>query len=110
MQVLVLKRQRVLHWEGSKLHNELRMLNVSLIAKTIETTGFVNAQHELPLDEKLPMVKPSRVRVIIMIAEDDALFGEAEWLKTASNNPAFEFLKDEQEDIYSLNDGKPFHD
>ncbi|MCK5522237.1 MAG: hypothetical protein KAI83_03795 [Thiomargarita sp.] len=87
---------------------------MSLMAKAIETTGFVNAQHELLLDEKFPMIKPSRVRVIIMITEEDTSFSEtvseAEWLKVASQNPAFDFLKDAKEDIYSLTDGKPFYD
>jgi len=68
-------------------------------------TGFVNARHELLLDEQLPMIKPNRVRVIILLTEDDALFSEAEWLKTASQNQAFDFLKDKEEDIYSLTDG-----
>ncbi len=81
-----------------------------LIAKTIETTGFVNDRHELFLDEKLSMIKPSRVRVMIFPAEDDVLFDETEWLRAASQNPAFDFLKAKEEDIYSLTDGKPFGD
>ncbi|MBX3044295.1 MAG: hypothetical protein KIT33_11655 [Candidatus Kapabacteria bacterium] len=28
------------------------------------------------------------------------------WLNSISNNPAFDFLKDEDEDIYTPNDGK----
>ncbi len=92
------------------LPNTKDYIKMSLIAKTIETTGFVNARHELLLDEQLPMIKPSRVRVIIFITEEDALFSEAEWLKTARQNPAFDFLKDKEEDIYSLTDGKPFYD
>ena len=35
---------------------------------------------------------------------------EQEWLKAAANSSAFDFLKDPQEDIYTLADGKPFHD
>lgn len=35
---------------------------------------------------------------------------EYEWLKAAARSPAFDFLKDPQEDIYTLADGKPFHD
>ena len=35
---------------------------------------------------------------------------EAEWLRAASQNPVFEFLKDPAEDIYSLEDGVPFYD
>jgi len=32
------------------------------------------------------------------------------WLLAASRNPVFQDLHDPEEDIYSLNDGKPFHD
>ena len=35
---------------------------------------------------------------------------EAIWMKFLSNNPAFDFLKDPKEDIYSLKDGEPFND
>jgi hypothetical protein len=31
-----------------------------------------------------------------------------EWLKAAVNNPVFDYLKDSAEDIYTLNNGKPF--
>jgi hypothetical protein len=34
---------------------------------------------------------------------------ESEWLRTASTNTAFDFLKDVAEDIYTLEDGKPFN-
>jgi hypothetical protein len=33
---------------------------------------------------------------------------EREWLIAASNNPAFAFLGDAAEDLYSLEDGEPF--
>ena len=35
---------------------------------------------------------------------------ELEWLKGLARNPAFDFLEDPAEDIYSLSDGKPFRD
>jgi prevent-host-death family protein len=35
---------------------------------------------------------------------------EYELLKAAMKNPAFDFLKDKEEDIYTFADGKPFHD
>jgi hypothetical protein len=40
---------------------------MALIAKTIETTGIVNAQHQLLLDESLPIAESSQVRVIIIV-------------------------------------------
>jgi hypothetical protein len=33
---------------------------------------------------------------------------EMEWLRAATVNPAFEFLKDQAEDVYKPTDGKPF--
>ena len=33
---------------------------------------------------------------------------EQEWLHAAATNPTFYFLKDPEEDIYTLTDGKPF--
>ncbi|MGD1809235.1 Z1 domain-containing protein [Dapis sp. BLCC M126] len=33
---------------------------------------------------------------------------EQEWLYAAATNPVFDFLKDPEEDIYTLKDGKPF--
>jgi len=41
-----------------------------LLAKTIETTGFVNHQHQLSLDESLPITERSRVRVIVVVTEE----------------------------------------
>lgn len=35
---------------------------------------------------------------------------EQEWLQAAASNPVFDFLKDSEEDIYTLADGKPFND
>jgi len=46
--------------------------------------------------------------VLYPIWDDE--WNEAEWSQAAASNPAFDFLKDPEEDIYSLTDGKPFHD
>jgi phosphopantothenoylcysteine synthetase/decarboxylase len=73
----------------------------------IETTGTINANHKLVLDEDLPNNAPSRVRVIVLFDGDTTDFGEKEWMKAASKNEAFDFLNDEAEDIYNLEDGKP---
>lgn len=72
----------------------------------IETTGTINANHQIVLDEELPSNAPSRVRVIVLY-DDAEDFGEREWLKAASKNEVFDFLNDETEDIYTLKDGKP---
>jgi hypothetical protein len=72
----------------------------------IETTGTINANHQIVLDEELPDNAPSRVRVIVLFDEDNEI-GEKEWMKAASGNEVFDFLNDDK-DIYSLEDGKPF--
>jgi len=41
-----------------------------LLSKTIETTGIVNNQHQLLLDESLPITETSRVRVIVIVTEE----------------------------------------
>ena len=35
---------------------------------------------------------------------------ETEWLRAAARNPAFDLLSNPEEDIYSLEDGRPFYD
>ena len=78
------------------------------VINAIETTGIVEQQNRLVLDETLPIADESRVRVIILFPEND--IDEKDWLHAASINPAFDFLKDKEEDIYTQADGKPFHD
>ena len=75
----------------------------------IETTGIVDDQHQLRLDEPLPIPGQSRVRVIVLVPEAEDV-SEAAWIKAASASPAFDFLKDAAQEVYSAADGKPFHD
>ena len=79
------------------------------VEKAIETTATINAKRQLVLDEPLPVVGPKKVRVIILLQEVIDI-DEKEWLKLASINNAFDFLKEPEEDIYTSSDGKPFHD
>ncbi|MBW1793060.1 MAG: hypothetical protein JRJ38_01285 [Deltaproteobacteria bacterium] len=82
---------------------------MELSTKAIETIGTIDAQRQLVLDEPLPVVGPTRVRVIILLPEE-ADIDEIEWLRAAATNPAFDFLKEPEEDIYTLADGRPYHD
>ena len=75
----------------------------------IEVTGMVNEHHELQLDDVLPILGPKRVRVIVLYSPVDE-WDESEWLQAATINPAFDYLRDPEEDIYTLVDGKPYHD
>jgi hypothetical protein len=83
--------------------------NIVLVMNAIETTGIVDAEHQLRLDEPLPIAGQSRVRVIVLLP-DDAETSETAWGKAAATSPAFDFLKDAAEDIYTAADGKPYHD
>ena len=77
--------------------------------KALEVAGTIDEQQQLHLDTPLPIAGPIRVRVIILIPEQTDI-DEREWLRAAATNPAFDFLKEPEEDIYTLADGKPFHD
>jgi hypothetical protein len=84
-------------------------MNVSV--RAIETTGVIDEASHLQLDTPLPVVGPSRVRVIVLLPEEERNdIDELEWLHAAMANPAFDFLKDPEEDIYTLADGRPFDD
>ena len=49
------------------------------------------------------------VRVSHLMPEDSDI-SETEWLQAAATNPAFDFLKDPEEDIYTLSEGEPFYE
>jgi len=68
--------------------------------RAIETTGRIESERTLVLDEPLPAVRSNRARAIVLLA-DDSEIDEKDWLRSAAGNPAFDFLKDGEEDIYS---------
>lgn len=76
--------------------------------KAIEATGKIDKAGNLKLDVPLE-AREERVKVIILFEGIDDK-EEDLWLKAVSNNPAFDFLKDSSEDIYTLESGKPFSD
>ena len=76
---------------------------MEFVEKAIEITTTVDASRQLVLDEQLPLVGPTKVRVIILFHEEVDI-EEKEWLRSASINPAFDFLKEPEEDIYTLSD------
>ena len=71
--------------------------------------GTVDEHSQLKLEGSLPFSGPKRVRVIVLSTGDDEI-DEISWLPAASQNPAFAFLADPDEDIYSMTDGKPYND
>ncbi len=79
------------------------------IMNSIELTGTVDERRQLQLDDLLPIAGPKRVRVIVFYPKE-ATWDETEWLHAAAHNPAFSYLKEAAEDIYSVSDGSPFLD
>ena len=73
----------------------------------IETTGTVDEQGQLHLREPLRVTAKS-VRVLVLLPADEELT-DAEWLAAQAQNPAFDFLHDDAENVYSATDGVPFH-
>jgi hypothetical protein len=83
--------------------------------RALEVTGTVDHSGQLHLDQPLTAGNDQRVRVIVLIPETDSTdniedIPETDWLQAAANNPVFAFLHDPEEDIYTLNHGKPFSD
>ncbi|MDB5247780.1 MAG: hypothetical protein JWQ40_2174 [Segetibacter sp.] len=76
--------------------------------QAVEAFGHIDSNGSLQINTPLPL-KEGDVKVIIMYAENGEMTEEQLWMRSISNNPAFDFLKDPEEDIYSLNDGKPLH-
>ena len=77
--------------------------------QAIEITGKIDNKGHLILDYPLKQ-REKKVKIIILLAEEDEQNEEKLWLYSVSNNPAFDFLKEKEEDIYSLKDGKPIKD
>ena len=77
--------------------------------KAIEINAKTDKSGHLKID--YPVNKPeSNVRVIILVDEKtDEVNEEMLWMKTIASNPAFDFLKEPGENIYSLTDGEPFN-
>ena len=44
---------------------------------------------------------------MIVLIDEEKDISEKEWLKAVYDNEVFDFLNDEAEDIYTLEDGKP---
>ena len=77
--------------------------------KAIETTGTIDARHHLIPDETLPITGPTHVHISHLLPEETDI-NKTEGLQAAATNSAFDFLKDPKEEIYTLSDGRPFHD
>jgi hypothetical protein len=75
--------------------------------KAIETTGRIEKSGYLKLDKPIETIKKNQKVKVIILFDDTDNINDKEWLMTLSNNPSFDFLKDESENIYTAKDGKP---
>ena len=74
--------------------------------KAIEITGRVNEQGKVELDQPLTTAKSTRFRGILLFPElEDA----QEWSLPDLKASVIDFLDDPEEDIYTLEDGKPIN-
>ena len=74
--------------------------------QALETIGRIDKQGHLILPKPLE-IRNKVVKIIVLIADDDDTIENEEWLAALSTNPVDDFLKDDEEDIYTLSDGKP---
>ncbi len=77
------------------------------MTRVIETTARIEDKQKLIVDTPLPALQSQSVRVMIFFPDEEDM-NESDWLRSISHNPAFDFLHDPGEDVYSLTDGKPF--
>jgi hypothetical protein len=75
--------------------------------KAIEIKTSTNKEGRLSLDFQLNQ-PDKKVRLLILLENDEETQEEA-WLKAVSSNPAFDFLKEADEDIYTVNDGEAWY-
>jgi hypothetical protein len=102
-------RAHIQRVDGLKCCFLAKIRQISVIVNAIERTGVVDDQHQLQLDELLPLPEQSRVRVIVLAPETEDIPAAA-WAKATSASPAFDFLTDAAEDVYTTADGRPFDD
>jgi len=72
----------------------------------LEITARLENADLIRLDSPLPRSAPQRLRVIVLLGPVEEA-EEIQWLQAGMSNPAFAFLNEPEEDIYTLSDGKP---
>ena len=73
--------------------------------KAIEIAGHVDDNGNLHIDHPLSIFG-KKVKVIILVPESEDI-DDHEWVIGTSASEVFDFLRDEEEDIYDLKDGEP---
>jgi len=79
------------------------MRAIEINSKT-DQTGRLKLDYQIGKSEK-------NVRILILLEEDAYLQEEEKlWMDSVTKNPAFNFLNEPEEDVYSLKDGEPMND
>lgn len=79
------------------------------VARVIETTAVIEDDYQLRLTDPIRAAKGGNIRVLLFLPDEEDV-DETEWLRAASGNPSFGFLRDRCEDVYSPTDGRPYDD
>ena len=78
--------------------------------RAIQISSRTDKKGKLKIDYQLNKSE-SDVRILILLDDNNNEMDEEKlWLDSMSKNSTFDFLNDEAEDIYSLNDGELFND
>jgi hypothetical protein len=78
--------------------------------KALEFQSKTDKKGHLKIDYKINQPEKD-VRVIVLVDEEDFdIEDDEKWIKAMSGNPSFDFLKEPEEDIYTLKDGEPIDD
>lgn len=78
--------------------------------RAIEINSKTDHYGHIKLDYQLGR-SDQNVRILILL--DDETYEQEEeklWLNSLTDNPAFNFLNEPEEDVYSLKDGEPLND
>lgn len=75
--------------------------------KAVETTGRIDKDGNLHLSK--PLAARDKDVKLIVLFNDTEPEEDKRFLESISKNPAFSFLEDPAEDIYSIKDGEPFN-
>ena len=109
---LILKKHLILCLETSYWNFDVKIIKLSkrrilVLARTesYEFSGIIDKNHHLVINKELPVNGPKKVRVIILV-EDDNLVENTDFLMAAQAGGAFDFWNDPEEDIYTIKDGK----
>ena len=69
--------------------------------QALETIGTIDKKGYLILSKPLEY-RNKIVKIIVLIADDNDTIENEEWLAALSTNPVYDFLKDDEEDVYTL--------